>query len=29
VLGWHPEYSSLDTIVRTALRWHAAHPPQA
>ncbi len=26
VLGWRPEHSSLETIVRTALRWHRAHP---
>ncbi len=29
LLGWVPEHSALETIVRTALRWHAAHPPQA
>ena len=28
VLGWRPEHSSLATIVRTALRWYAAHPHQ-
>jgi UDP-glucose-4-epimerase GalE len=25
-LGWCPSISSLDEIVRTAWRWHAAHP---
>jgi UDP-glucose-4-epimerase GalE len=25
-LGWRPSISSLDEIVRTAWRWHAAHP---
>lgn len=24
VLGWQPEFSDIDTIVSTALRWHAA-----
>jgi UDP-arabinose 4-epimerase len=28
LLGWRPEYSALETIVRTALRWHAGHPPR-
>ena len=23
ILGWKPQYSELETIVRTALRWHA------
>jgi UDP-glucose-4-epimerase GalE len=27
VLGWRPTHSSLETLVRTALRWHRAHPP--
>ena len=27
VLGWRPQYSSLDTIVETASRWHQAHSP--
>ncbi len=25
-LGWRPAISSLDDIVRTAWRWHSAHP---
>ncbi|HEV2349083.1 MAG TPA: UDP-glucose 4-epimerase GalE [Terriglobia bacterium] len=25
VLGWRPKHSSLDTIVQTAWKWHAAH----
>jgi UDP-arabinose 4-epimerase len=25
VLGWKPEYSSLRTIIETALRWHIEH----
>ncbi|MHB8654170.1 MAG: UDP-glucose 4-epimerase GalE [Terriglobia bacterium] len=25
LLGWHPQYSDLDTIVQTAWNWHAAH----
>ena len=25
-LGWRPAFSSLDGIVQTAWRWHAAHP---
>jgi UDP-arabinose 4-epimerase len=28
LLGWVPQHSSLDNIVGTALRWHAANPPQ-
>jgi UDP-arabinose 4-epimerase len=28
VLGWVPEHSALETIVRSALRWHVAHPHQ-
>jgi UDP-arabinose 4-epimerase len=27
VLGWDPQYSSLDTIVRSAWNWHSSHPP--
>ncbi len=26
VLGWQPQYDSLDTIIETAWRWHEAHP---
>ena len=26
VLGWCPEYDSLDTIISTALKWHSTHP---
>ncbi|HEX4205639.1 MAG TPA: UDP-glucose 4-epimerase GalE [Ktedonobacteraceae bacterium] len=25
-LGWHAQYSSLDTILETAWRWHSSHP---
>jgi UDP-glucose 4-epimerase len=25
-LGWTPRLSDLETIVRTAAAWHAAHP---
>ncbi len=25
-LGWQPEYSDLETIVRTAWKWHTSHP---
>lgn len=25
-LGWQPQYSDIDTIVRTAWRWHSEHP---
>ena len=25
-LGWRPRFADLDEIVRTALRWHEAHP---
>ena len=25
VLGWKPEYSSLETIIETALNWHRTH----
>ena len=25
-LGWRPKYASLDQVVETAWRWHAAHP---
>ena len=25
-LGWRPELSDLDSIIRTALAWHRAHP---
>ncbi len=27
ILDWKPQYSSLDTIVETASRWHQAHSP--
>ncbi len=26
VLGWCPEYDSLDTIISTAWKWHSTHP---
>ena len=26
VLGWHPEYTNLDDIVKTAWDWHSKHP---
>ena len=26
-LGWQPQASDIDTIVRTALAWHTRHPP--
>jgi UDP-glucose-4-epimerase GalE len=26
-LGWQPQHSDIDTIVRTALAWHERHPP--
>jgi UDP-arabinose 4-epimerase len=29
VLGWEPRWSSLETIVQTAYRWHSAHVPGA
>jgi UDP-glucose-4-epimerase GalE len=29
VLGWTPGCSDLETIVRTATRWHASRPPAA
>jgi len=29
VLSWSPQYSSLETIVETASRWHKVHPPAA
>ena len=25
-LGWRPQYTDLDEIVRTAWRWHSTHP---
>jgi len=25
-LGWNPSHSDIDTIVRTAWRWHSEHP---
>jgi len=28
LLGWQPEHSDLDNIVRTAWNWHAAHKPR-
>jgi UDP-arabinose 4-epimerase len=27
LLGWHTEMSDLETIIRTALAWHAKQPP--
>ncbi len=29
LLGWEPRWSSLETIVQTAYRWHSAHAPGA
>ncbi len=29
LLGWVPRWSSLETIVQTAYRWHGAHAPGA
>ena len=29
LLGWEPRWSSLETIVQTAHRWHSAHLPGA
>lgn len=26
VLGWQPRYSDLETIIKTAWRWHKSHP---
>lgn len=26
ILGWKPKYSDLNTIVKTAYRWHKSHP---
>ena len=26
VLGWKPQYDSLETIVDSAWKWHKAHP---
>ena len=26
ILGWHPEYTELEPIVRTACSWHASRP---
>ena len=26
ILGWTPEYSSLDSILTSAWRWHQRHP---
>ena len=26
LLGWKPQYSDLDTIIRTAWEWHRRHP---
>ena len=26
VLGWHPEYNDLGTIIATAWKWHSTHP---
>ena len=25
ILGWNPEYSSLDNIIKTAWKWHSEH----
>lgn len=25
-LGWNPQYSDLESIIRTAWKWHEAHP---
>jgi len=25
ILGWHPQHSDLDTIIRTSLAWHTRH----
>ena len=25
ILGWHPQHSDLDTIIRTSLTWHTRH----
>ena len=25
-LGWSPEYTSLDSLVESACRWHESHP---
>jgi UDP-arabinose 4-epimerase len=27
LLGWQPQYSNLDTIIRTAFAWHTGHSP--
>ena len=27
ILGWHPRYSDLNTLVHSALNWHAKHAP--
>ena len=29
LLGWEPQWSSLESIVQTAYRWHGAHVPGA
>lgn len=26
VLGWRPQYADIESIVRTAWRWHSTHP---
>ena len=26
LLGWTPNYTSIESIVETAWRWHQAHP---
>ncbi len=26
ILGWQPQYTDIDSIVRTAWRWHKSHP---
>ena len=26
VLGWRPQYTEIDAIVRTAWKWHSEHP---
>jgi UDP-glucose 4-epimerase len=26
ILGWTPQYTTIESIVETAWRWHQAHP---
>jgi UDP-glucose 4-epimerase len=26
VLGWQPQYMTIESIVETAWRWHQSHP---